>query len=110
MADVKINRESNLDESLALTASASTTGRIDLRRFGGAGIIVTALATGVSINWHVAKSDTDTAVPLHADGAALSTAIAVTRAYAIPDAAFAFPFVVPVLNAGTATVDVCKKG
>lgn len=104
-----IDRENDQDASVALTNSASTSGRINMQRYAGGGIIVTALDTGVTINWYVALSAGGTAYPLYVDGAASTTSIAASRAYPIPDGAFAFPFVVPVLNDGTATITVAKK-
>jgi hypothetical protein len=45
------------------------------------------------------------------DGTAdVSTTIVANKAYPIPDALFAAPFIVAVTNAGTATFRLCVKG
>ena len=105
-----MDRENEQPASLALTASSSTTGRINMQRYAGGGIIVTALATGVTINWYVAMSLTGTAYVLKSANTAQTDTIAVNDALPIPDAAFGFPYVVPVLNAGTATIQYAVKG
>lgn len=104
-----VDRE-NDQGSVSLTASASTTGRIDMQRYAGGGVIVTALATGVTINWRVAMSLTGTSYVLKSSNTAVTDTIALNDALPIPDAAFGFPYVVPVLNAGTATLTYAVKG
>lgn len=104
-----VDRE-NDQTSISLTASSSTTGRINMQRYAGGGVIVTALATGVTINWYVSMSATGTAYVLKESNTAKTDTIALNDALPIPDAAFGFPYVVPVLNAGTATLQVAVKG
>lgn len=106
----QITRNHKSDETISLTNSEATTGRIDIREFPSAGIIITALVTGVSITWRVAKTLTGTTYPLKRSGAAITDTIAENDALQIPDEAFNFPYAVPVLNAGTGTADVCAKG
>lgn len=106
----KIERFNSVTGSLSLTNSASTTAKIPFGPAAGGVIIVDAVSGAASINWYVAFGPELTPVPLNADGAAATTAITVSNAYPIPDAAFGAPFVVPVLNAGTATIRVSLKG
>jgi hypothetical protein len=44
------------------------------------------------------------------DGTSVSTSIAAGSAYVLPDAVYAAPFLVGVLNAGTATIQFIVKG
>lgn len=106
----KIERFNSVTGSLSLTNSASTTAKIPFGPAAGGVIIVDAVSGAASINWHVAFGPELTPVPLNSDGAAATTSITVSNAYPIPDAAFAAPFVAPVLNAGTATIRVSLKG
>lgn len=107
---MQIERYCGLTSALSLTNSSSTTARIQFSRAAGGSFVVTALATGVQINWYGALTQEGTAYPIYADGSASSTAIAANRAYPIPDACFGFPFIVPVLDAGTATIQASVKG
>lgn len=107
----KIERENSVTAALSLTNSASTTARVPFGPAGG-GIIVVDSVTGSAnkITWHASLSQSDTPQPIWNDGAVVETSIAASRAYPIPDACFASPIVVPVLNADTASIRVSLKG
>jgi hypothetical protein len=105
-----IDRESDQD-TIAVTNSTSTTGRIDLQRWAGGGYIVDSLATGVTITWHVSTSLTGTTFALKdRSNVAVTQSVTDDTAYPIPDECYGFPFAVPVLNAGSATLYACPKG
>lgn len=106
----KIERLSSVRAGLALTNSSSTTVRLPFGAAAGGMVNVTALSGATKIVWHVAFLPEGTPVALLSDGAAVETAIIASRAYPIPDACFAAPFLIPVLDAGTATVSVAVKG
>lgn len=106
----KIERLSSVSGGLALTGSGSTTARLPFGAAASGMVAVTALATATKIIWHAAFTPSGTPVPLYSGGSAVETAIAVDRAYPIPDACLAAPFLVPVLDAGTATVTAAVKG
>lgn len=106
----KLERLSSVQAGIACTNSASTTARIPFSATSGATIALTAVATAVKIAWHVAMAPEGTPVPLYNADGAVETTIAVDRAYAIPDECFAAPFLVPVLDAGTATLTIAVKG
>lgn len=107
----KIERLSSVSGDIIATNSASTSPKIPFGAAGGGTIIVDAVASGAtSITWHVAFGPEQTARPLNADAAAVTTAIAANNAYTLPDALFAAPFIVAVTNAGTATFRLAVKG
>jgi hypothetical protein len=107
----RIERQNSVTAALSLTGSASTSAKIPFGPAGG-GIVVVDSVTGSAnkITWHACLGPTDTPQPIHSDGAVVETSIAASRAYPIPDACFASPIVVPVLNADTASVRVSLKG
>jgi hypothetical protein len=106
-----IDRENEGAVSISATASASTTGRVNMQRYAGGGIFVSSLVTGVTITWHVAESATATPVALNdRTNTAVTQSLTDARAYPVPDECYGFPFAVPVLNAGTATIRYCVKG
>lgn len=107
----KIERLSSVISQIVATNSASTSPPIPFGAMAGGMIIVDAVASGAtSITWHVAFGPELTPRPLNADGAAVTTTIAVNNAYTLPDALFGAPFIVAVTNAGTATFRVAVKG
>jgi hypothetical protein len=73
-------------------------------------IHVSAVASATTITWHAAFGPEETPVPVNAEGAGVTTAIAASNAYALPDALFGAPYIVAVVNAGTATFRVSVKG
>jgi hypothetical protein len=107
----KIERFCSVTGSLSLTDSATTSGKIPFGPASGGVVIVDTLAGGANtINWHVAFGPELTPRPLYDGATAITTAVAAGRAYAIPDAAFAAGLVIPVLNAGTASIRASLKG
>jgi hypothetical protein len=105
-----IDRESEA-RSVSVTNSTSTTGRIDMQRYAGGGYFVSSLVTGVTITWHVASSSSATPVALmDRTNTAVTQSVTDARAYPIPDECYGFPFAVPVLDAGSASLAVCVKG
>lgn len=107
----KIERFSSVTGTYTLTNSTSTSPAIPFGASAGAVFIVDSVAGGATkINWHVSFGPELTPRPIYADGAALSTDIAANRAYAIPDALFAAPFIEGVTDAGTAVIRLCVKG
>jgi hypothetical protein len=106
-----IERFNSVTGSFTLTNSASTSPDIPFGPASGGLLIVDAVASGATkINWYTAFTTSETAIPLYVDGAAASTDISAGRAYALPDALFAAPFVVGVTDAGTATIRLSVKG
>ena len=106
----KIERFNSVTDSISLTDSASTSGKIPFGPAAGGVIVVEALSGAAQIVWHVALGPEDEPLPLYDGDTPVTTDIEADRAYAIPDAAFAAPAVVPVLDAGTATIRVSLKG
>lgn len=107
----KIERLNSTSGPFTLTASASTTPKIPFGAASGGAIIVDSLAGGATtISWHLCFDVANAPQPLYDGATAVTTAITAGRAYAIPDAAFATPFICGVLNAGTATIRISVKG
>lgn len=106
----KIERLSSVTGTYSLTASASTTARIPFSSMAGGLFSVEALSGGSSINWFVAMGAELTPIAANTGAAAVTTSISLNTAYPLPDALFAAPFLVPVLNSGTATIRLALKG
>lgn len=106
----KIERLHSLTGSIVATASASTSPKIPFGAAGGGMLFVDAASSATSVTWYAAASQEDTPVPVNADGAGVTTTIAASNAYALPDGLFGAPFIVAVTNAGTATFRVSIKG
>lgn len=107
----KIERFNSVTATLSLTDSASTSAKIPFGPAGGGVIIVDSAQGGATtITWHAVFTPEGVPRPLYSDDAAVQTEIEANRAYPIPDACFASPMVVPVLNAGTSTIRVSLKG
>lgn len=106
----KIERLNAVTGTYVATASASTSPKIPFGNVAGAVIIVDAVSSATTITWHVAFGQELTPVPVNADGAGVTTAIVAGQAYVVPDALFASPFIVAVVNAGTATFRMAVKG
>jgi len=107
----KIERLNSVSGPFTLTASASTSPKLPFGASAGGVIIVDSLAGGATtLAWHVAFDSAADARPLYDGATAITTAVTAGRAYAIPDAAFAAPYVVAVTNAGTASVRISVKG
>jgi hypothetical protein len=106
----KIERLSAVGSTITATNSTSTSPRIPFGANAGGMVFVTGVATATKILWHAALTNESTPIPVHADGAAVETAVANNRAYPIPDACFAAPFLVAVTDAGTLTLTIAVKG
>jgi hypothetical protein len=107
----KIERLSSVTSTINVTASAGTSQAVPFGAAGGGMFIVDALAGGASsLSWHVAFGPTQTPVPANDGTADVTTSVVVNKAYPIPDALFAAPFIVAVANAGTASIRLCVKG
>lgn len=109
MANI-IERLSSVTGTITATNSASTSPKIPFGPASGGILIVDSVSSATSITWHVAFGPELTPRPLNADGAAVTTTIAANNAYTLPDALFGAPFIVAVVNAGTATFRVSVKG
>lgn len=106
----KIERLSSVSGTITATNSASTSPPIPFGAAAGGILIVDSVSSATSITWHVAFGQELTPRPLNADGAAVTTTIAANNAYTLPDALFGAPFIVAVVNAGTATFRLSVKG
>lgn len=107
----KIERFNSVTGAFTMTNSASTTPKIPFGPAAGALLVVDSLTGGAAtINWYAVLASSDTPVPLYDSNGAVTTAIAASRAYALPDALFGAPFVVGVADTGTITVRLSVKG
>jgi hypothetical protein len=106
----KIERLSSVTGTIVATNSASTSPKIPFGAAAGGILIVDAVSSATTITWHVAFDVELTPRPLNADGSAVTTTIAANNAYTLPDALFGAPYIVAVVNAGTATFRVSVKG
>lgn len=106
----KIERLNTVSGTFNLTASASTTARIPFGAMAGAVFSVESVSGATTINWYIAMGQETTPLVANDGTAAVTTAIAVNTVYPVPDALFAAPFLVPVLNSGTATIRIAAKG
>lgn len=106
----KIERRSSVTSSITVNA-LSTCPRIPYGASAGGVIIVTAVSGATTIQWMVApEAATGEAYAVYSGGSAVTTTISANRAYPVPDALFAAPFIVPATDAGTATIIVMLKG
>jgi hypothetical protein len=106
----KIERLSAATPVITATNSTSTSPKIAFGAVAGGVMFVTAVSSATKVTWHAAIDASATPLPLYADGAVVETAVAANRAYPVPDAAFAAPFIVAVTDAGTATIQITVKG
>lgn len=107
---MKIERYSTTTGTTTLTASASTTAKLQFGSCAGGIIVVDSVSGASTISWYASLESEDTPVPVYSDGSAVTTDISAGRAYPIPDALFAAMQVVPVVNAGTASIRFRTKG
>jgi hypothetical protein len=105
-----IERLNSVAGPFTATNSASTSPKIPFGPVAGGIIIVDSVSSATTITWHVAFGAELTPRPLNADGAGVTTTIAANQAYALPDALFGAPYIVAVVNAGTATFRISVKG
>jgi hypothetical protein len=107
---VEITRQYSTIAITATSAAATTNQRISFRPFAGGGIMIASTNGATQISWHVADGPETLPRPLFADGAAVTSAVTV-GASPIPDAAFAFPYVTPVISGSTScSITVHLKG
>lgn len=106
----KIERLNTVSGTFNLTASASTTARIPFGAMAGAVFSVESVSGATRIDWFVAMGQETTPMVANDGSSAVSTSITVSTVYPVPDALFAAPFLVPVLNSGTATIRIAAKG
>jgi hypothetical protein len=107
----KIERYSSTTEIVTATASSSTSPKIPFGASAGGMIVVDAVSGGASsLSWRVACGPDASAIPVNDGTSDVATSIVAGKAYPIPDALFAAPFIVAVANAGTATFRICVKG
>lgn len=106
----KIERLHSVTESISLTADPTTSARIPYGAVAGGMVFVDALATGTKIIWYAAPARGDSAYPVYDFNNLQETYISASRAYPVPDGCYSAPFLVPVLDAGTATISLSVKG
>jgi hypothetical protein len=114
-APVTIERQP-LIQSIAVTASISTTGTM-VNRLAGGGVLVPAGSNLSLLTWYGCSTDSATAadwLPIYdraspATPAAMTSTVAASQAHPIPDECFGYPFLRAVGNT-TGTVTVCTKG
>lgn len=98
-------------QAVSLTASSATTEAIPYRCAAGGALFVGSVSGGAAtITWWAAPSPGATAVQvLDGSGNPVTTAITAGTVRLIPDALYGLPVLVPVLNAGTASVTFTGK-
>lgn len=107
---IEITRQYSTVTLTAASSAATTTPRISFRTFAGGGILIASTGGATQINWHVADGPESTPRPLFADGSAVTSAVTV-GASPIPDAAFPYPYVVPVIvGAASCSITAHLKG
>jgi hypothetical protein len=107
----KIERLSSVTSAIAVTASAATSPKIPFGAAAGGVFIVDAVTGGATtLSWHVSFGPELSPSAVNDGTADVATSIVAGKAYPIPDALFAAPFIVAVANAGTATIRLCVKG
>lgn len=108
----EIARHSNTFTLTVSTAGGTAAAKIPMRIFAGAAVLIGNTAGATGISWRGASGPNDAPVQIYADGTALTTAVTV-GIHPVPDAAFAVPFVAPVLLSGGSTamsLTVMAKG
>lgn len=105
-------RGSTVGESLALTNSASTSAGFSMAGGAGAIVLVESVSGAASLTFSVkADPSSATAFSFIPDGSttAVSQPIAAGVAFDLPGGLFAARWIIPVTNAGTATIRVVVK-
>jgi hypothetical protein len=107
----KIERLCSVTSDIVATNSGSTSPKIPFGAASGGTMIVSAVDGGATtITWYVSAEAGSSAMPLNSGGSGVTTAIAGSNAYVLPDALFGAPFIVAVTDAGTATFRISVKG
>lgn len=109
---IEIARHGNTFTITASTEAGSQAEKIPMRLFAGAAVLIGNTAGATGISWRGAAGINDTPVQIYADGTAVTTAVTL-GIHAVPDEAFAVPFVAPVLLSGGSTsmsLTVMAKG
>lgn len=108
----EIARHSNTFTITVSTEAGTAAAKIPMKLFAGAAVLIANTAGATQISWRGAAGQNDAPVQIYGDGSALTTAVTV-GIHAVPDAAFAVPFVAPVLVSGGSTamtLTVMAKG
>lgn len=106
----EISRFSAPAVDIVCTNSPSTSHRIPFAHAAGGVITVGATGGVTQIQWYAAPNDASSAVPIFADGNAVTTAMTV-GAHPFPDAAFGCHTVVPVVTgAASMNATITVKG
>ena len=107
----KIERLCSVTDAIAVGSSASAGKRIPFGAASGGMVFVESVGGGAaSLSWYAAVGPEATAVQASDGTADLTTSIAAGRAYPLPDALFAAPFIVAVTDVGTASIRISVKG
>ena len=107
----KIERLSSVTSQVIATDDSELSPKIPFGAAAGGVIIVDAVDGGAtSLSWYVSFGPELTPFPVNDGTSDVTTNIIDGKAYPIPDALFAAPFIVAVTNAGTATFRLCVKG
>ena len=75
-----------MDESVAITTSAATTGTVAFKNHRAGTVYIPAGSDITSLTFHVAPKPGGTFVPLYAATVAVALTVVHTRAYALPAA------------------------
>lgn len=107
----KIERLCSVTDVIAITDSEATSARIPFAAAGGAMMFVEDVSGGATaLSWYVATGPESTPVQANDGTNDLATEVIAGRAYPLPDALFAAPFIVAVTDTGTASVRISVKG
>ena len=107
---IEITRFQETVTVTAASSAATTTPRFSYQHMAGAGILIGNTGGATQVVWYAAEGPESTPLAVYSDGAAVTTAVTV-GAMPVPDACFAFPYVVPVISGGTScTITVTLKG
>jgi hypothetical protein len=94
----------------ASTSAATTSGRFSFSRLAGAAVVIANTNSATQVRWYGATgAETVPFLLFDASGAAVTSGVTV-GGLAVPDACFAYPWLVPVASGGTVQMTVCAKG
>lgn len=107
---IEITRFQDTVTITAASSAATTTPRFAYHHMAGAGILIGNTGGATEITWYAASGQESQPLQIFSDGSAVTTAVTV-GASPVPDACFAFPFVVPVIAGATScSITVTLKG